>query len=307
MVAALPRYFAHAVTMGGMNQLSGAFASVNSSLSWFVFNYTSLQGFRVVVARLSGLDRAADPPPRTEPSITRTTTKDRALTVTGLALRTPAGRRLAERLSFSVGPGERWLLRGESGVGKSTLMRALAGIWPYGAGSIAVPEGATLLFLAQKNYMPPGTLKAALCYPSEESAFDEATCRQALIDCRLGGYMERLSEVARWGQRLSPGEQQRLAFARAMLHRPDYLFLDESTSALDTATERHLYEMLVERLPDTAILSISHRNTLDAIHSHKMDIVAAEAGPFAAPQTADIAKGESAVEPAPFPPLRAFS
>lgn len=276
MFVVLPRYFSHAITLGGMTRLSSSFAEVQGSLSWFIYNYASLQTYRVMVSRLDSLEQAtrlsAVPRERSPDEIDYVREPRDALCVDNLSLRTPDGRTLVDSINFSVVTGERWLIRGPSGTGKSTLVRALAGIWPYGSGRIEVPDTARVLFLSQKNYVPAGTLKAALCYPSSADAFDDRLCRQALLDCRLTQYAECLDEVARWGHCLSPGEQQRLAFGRALLQRPDYLLLDESTSALDPGTEHYLYEMLVRQLPNTALISISHREALEEFHKHTVRI-----------------------------------
>lgn len=263
MIAALPRYFAHAVSFGGMARLSSAFSTVNQSLSWFIQSYTRLQQYRVVVARLDALDRATDINV-SDAGIDHALEPRREISIDRLILHTPSGRCLSGELSFRVLPGECWQISGESGTGKSTLIRALAGIWPHGSGSIRMPEAARVLMLSQKNYVPTGTLKAALCYPSDESVFSDVRCRQILNDCRLGLYVDRLHDYDRWGHRMSPGEQQRLAVARALLHEPDFLFMDETTSALDTATETHLYHALLRALGQTAFVTISHR-PIDAL------------------------------------------
>ncbi|WP_420992754.1 ABC transporter ATP-binding protein/permease [Cupriavidus sp. 30B13] len=269
----LPRYLAHAITLGDMSMMGSAFTTLVITLSWFIANYQGLQNFRVIVSRLDGLERATSAAGgAAEGRAIAHAAAGQRLVASGLTLATPAGRVLARDLSFELAPGERWLVRGPSGAGKSTLMRALAGIWPYGGGTVTIPHGAKILFLSQKNYLPTGTLKAALCYPSAEDAFPDAVCRQMLTDCQLGHYCGQLEESAPWGHRLSPGEQQRLAIARALLQRPDYLLMDESTSALDLDTERHLYGLLVQRLPNTTLFSISHHTTLGAFHTHVLHV-----------------------------------
>jgi putative ATP-binding cassette transporter len=271
MIAALPKYFAHAIDFGGMTRMGGAFSQVNNSLSWFVNNYTQLQQYRAVVARLTELDHATkSSEEKSGISVVRGSATD--ISVAKLSLRTPDGRKLFDEIDFAVAPGERVLIRGKSGVGKSTVMRAIAGIWPYGTGTIDVPANAKTLVLSQRNYVPSGTLKAALCYPSDVNAFGDEECRQALIDCQLNEYVDRLDEVHRWGALLSPGEQQRLAIARALLHKPDFLFLDESTNATDAATEQHLYKTLIKRLPRTSLVSISHNATLDDFHTRTIRV-----------------------------------
>jgi putative ATP-binding cassette transporter len=259
--ALLPRYLSHQITFGDMTQLSATFSLVASSLQWFITNFVAVQQYRVVVSRLAGLDAAIR-----LSALPRGPDYDRSLadfvSVTDLDLETPQGRTLISGLTLNLHPGERWIVSGPSGAGKSTLLRALAGIWHYGAGQVTLPAHAKLFFLPQKNYIAPGTLKAALCYPAEPHAFDDETCRRALADCQLGQYSDVLDEVARWGHSLSPGEQQRLGFARVLLQQPDYLLLDESTSALDEENESKLYQLITQRL----------HSSLERFHSHALRI-----------------------------------
>lgn len=277
LTSAAQRYFGGEISLGEIMRIVAAFGYVTASLTWFVQNYTTIQLFRVVVGRLHGLELASEEREFVNSDIHRTEGSKCGLTVTDLALRNPQGVLLNESISWTVHPGERWLVRGESGVGKSTLMRAISGIWPYGQGHIDLPSGAQTLFLSQKNYLPSGTLKGALCYPSREEAFSDELCRQTLEDVHLNGYVGRLHEDDRWGQRLSPGEQQRVALGRVLLHRPDYLFLDESTSALDQGTERALLRLLAERLPETAIVFITHRPAPEEFHSRVLAVKATAA------------------------------
>jgi putative ATP-binding cassette transporter len=184
----------------------------------------------------------------------------------------PNGETLASVSDIVVKPGSRWLVRGPSGSGKSTLLRALAGLWPFGNGSIDVPVGARMMFIPQQSYLPEGTLKAALTYPASTEAFSDDDCREALRECRLEHYVDRLQEPDPWWRILSPGEQQRLAAARVLLHKPDYVFLDEATSALDTENEAHLYRLLAEQLPNGAIVSVAHNGSLAQFHQETLDI-----------------------------------
>ena len=163
-------------------------------------------------------------------------------------------------------------------MGKSTLFRALSGIWPFGQGEVQVPQGARLMFLPQRPYMPIGSLREAVAYPAGATGFSDEALRAALDDCLLPGLAARLDEHEHWAQRLSPGEQQRLAFARALLHKPDWLFLDEATSALDTATEQHLYQLIADRLPATTVVSIAHRPTVAAFHARQLHLSAEGTG-----------------------------
>jgi putative ATP-binding cassette transporter len=172
-------------------------------------------------------------------------------------------------VSFDIRPGDTTLISGPSGAGKSTLFRAIAGIWPFGRGEVRVPSGR-VLFLPQKPYLPIGTLREVVSYPMPRSGFSDAALRQALESVELPELAGRLDEVAHWAQALSPGEQQRIAFARALVQKPDWLFLDEATSALDEETEAHLYAVLRERLPGSTVVSVGHRSTLRAFHARRL-------------------------------------
>jgi len=267
-----PRVFSGELSIGNLATLQVTFLLALNSLSWFANSWSNIVVWMAIVKRLDGLDRAIDAPPIEGIVVARR--EQSPLSATDLALNLPNGSALADIDNFSILPAQRWLVRGPSGAGKSTLLRAIAGLWPYGRGRIDQPHGS-LLFLPQKSYLPMGSLKATLAYPAEPDAFSDEACRQALTDCRLGALAHRLADETRWEQQLSPGEQQRLAFARALLIRPDFLFLDESTSALDNATEQHLYQLLLDRLPHTALISVAHRTTLNAFHTHQLHIAAA--------------------------------
>jgi vitamin B12/bleomycin/antimicrobial peptide transport system ATP-binding/permease protein len=189
-----------------------------------------------------------------------------AILIDGVTLQLPAGPTLTGPLSADIRAGQRILVAGPSGCGKSTLFRAIAGIWPYGAGNIEIPNAARLLFLPQKSYLPIGTLRAAIAYPAAENAYKDLAIRHYLELCRLPHLVDKLDDADNWSQRLSPGEQQRVAFVRVLLTRPEVVFLDEATSALDPATEEALYELVLQELPDAAIISIAHRAVVAKYH-----------------------------------------
>ncbi len=180
---------------------------------------------------------------------------------------------LVSTSSFSLRGNERTLLTGPSGAGKSTLFRAIAGIWPFGTGCIAIPANAGLMMLPQRPYFPVGSLKAAIVYPAEADAFDQDRVRDALTSVGLPQLASRLEEEAHWNRMLSLGEQQRLGLARALLHAPQYLFLDEATASLDEDSEAALYHLLQEKMPSTTIISIGHRATLAAFHQRNIMLV----------------------------------
>lgn len=283
-VVAAPRYFAGAFTFGVLMQIVDAFSTVSGSFSWFIDNYGSLVSWRATVNRLREFTRVIQSThmresvsPATEHGGINLHYVDAdTLTTRDLQLALPNGTPLAAISDITVKPGSRWLVRGPSGAGKSTLLRAFAGLWPFGDGAIDAPVGARTMFVPQQTYLPIGTLKAALVYPSAEAAFSDEDCRDVLRLARLDDYVERLSESAHWTRVLSPGEQQRLACARILLHKPDFLFLDEATSALDPANEAHVYRLLTERLPKAAIMSVAHRESLVALHGEVLDIERAD-------------------------------
>jgi vitamin B12/bleomycin/antimicrobial peptide transport system ATP-binding/permease protein len=266
-----PRVLAGAMTVGTVTSLQLLFGQTLAKLNWLANSWSGIVEWLAVVRRLKEMDSAIDQLPAA--GIEMGAAENAVLSTHNLALALPDGCALTTVGDLRMQPGQRWLVRGPSGTGKSTLLRAIAGLWPHGAGRIEPPLGR-LMFLPQKNYLPWDTLKVVLTYPRPADAYDDEVCRQTLIDCRLPALANRLHEQTRWNMRLSPGEQQRLAFARALLSKPDFLFLDESTSALDIETERHLYQLLLERLPDTTLVSVAHRPTLEEFHTHGLDLSA---------------------------------
>ncbi|MDX3971737.1 MAG: ABC transporter ATP-binding protein/permease [Bradyrhizobium sp.] len=276
-VLVAPAFFAKKIQLGDMMQTASAFSSVQGALSFFVTAYRSLAEWRSIVARLDGFEMSVDSAanlPAHEPAI--------ALEVTGagghieleqLCVNLPNGTPLVAAKAFTIQTSERVLVTGPSGSGKSTLFRAIAGIWPFGTGTVVIPEKAKLMMLPQRPYFPVGMLRDAIVYPAAPGAFDAAQVRDALIAVGLPDLSERLEEDGHWNRMLSLGEQQRLGLARALLHVPDYLFLDEATASLDEPSEARLYRLLVEKLPQATIVSIGHRSTLDAFHTRKVALV----------------------------------
>jgi putative ATP-binding cassette transporter len=266
------RFFSGAIPLGGLTQIASAFGQVQTSLSWFVNMYGTLANWKASVDRLLTFHRAleetaADQARHDALDVQR----DGEPTVRAehLDLVLPNGRVILADTGFTIAPGERIVVAGASGSGKSTLFRALAGIWPFGRGRVRFPGNARVLFLPQKPYSPIGSLRDAVTYPGAADDFGDAAIRAALVDVGLGALLERLDERQNWSLQLSGGEQQRLAIARTLLHRPDWLFLDEATAALDEASERHLYGLLEQRLAGATIVSIAHRPTVAAFHRRR--------------------------------------
>jgi putative ATP-binding cassette transporter len=259
MAAAAPRYFAGAIQLGDLFQIGSVFGQVQGPLSWVVASYGDLVALRATVARLHGFKEAvaaARAASLTGPQLTQ---EGAALTFENLTLSLPDGRKLIENQFLSLPAGEPVLLTGPSGAGKSTLFRAIAGIWPFGSGAVSRPAG-TALFLPQKPYFPLGSLKRAVAYPALEDSVTDDAVRAALANAELPLLIDRLTDIENWGQNLSGGEQQRLAIARALLTKPDWLFLDEATSALDAPTATRIHQALLDHLPGTTIIAITHRD-----------------------------------------------
>lgn len=299
LLVAAPRYFSGKLTLGGLMQINSAFGQVQGALSWFVDSYATLVGWKAAANRLIDFQEAMRVAERQDLSsegpgdievVPSADKSEQNITLSGLALalpvqggfgvdngggdlhRHPRQRQLVAPFSLSIAPGERWLVNGPSGCGKSVLFRALAGIWPYGTGRITMPHKRTL-FLPQRSYLPIGTLADALSYPDAGNAHSRETLVAVLRQARLGFLTKYLDVFDNWSLRLSPGEQQRLAFARALLQKPDYLFLDEATSALDEETEGAMYRLMVDELPNAAIVSIAHRSTVAAFHGRRLRYV----------------------------------
>jgi vitamin B12/bleomycin/antimicrobial peptide transport system ATP-binding/permease protein len=292
-VLVAPAYFADKIQLGGMMQTASAFGSVQKALSFFVSIYRALAEWRAVVARLDGFEMAIASAATLATGagsidVVASTGSDK-IELQKLLVRLPNGTPLVSADSFSIRGNERTLVTGPSGSGKSTLFRAIAGIWPFGTGSIAIPASATLMMLPQRPYFPVGSLQAAIVYPAEVGAFSSDRVRDVLISVGLPQLASQLEEEAHWNRMLSLGEQQRLGLARALLHAPQYLFLDEATASLDEASEARLYHLLEEKLPATTIVSIGHRSTLEAFHQRNA-VLARDGDQFALQDRSEGAK-----------------
>lgn len=268
LVVILPSYLSKQIGLGLLSQIPMVFGQVQGSLSWFVTNYfggsspgaAGLVNWRATVSRLYGFREAMDAARAASTTGPQLGTAEAALMFNDLTLTLPDGRKLLEHASLTLPPGEKVTFTGPSGAGKSTLFRAIAGIWPFGAGSVTPPSG-TLLFLPQKPYFPLGSLKRSLTYPLPEDSITDEAALDALTALNLAQLAPQLHEIHNWGLSLSGGEQQRLALARAIIAKPDWLFLDEATSALDPTLATQVQTTLSQRLPNTTIVAISHHDT----------------------------------------------
>ncbi|MEI6724031.1 MAG: ABC transporter ATP-binding protein/permease, partial [Betaproteobacteria bacterium] len=271
-VVSAPRYFSGAAPLGSIFQTASAFGQVQGALSWFIGAYPSFANWRATVERLTGfteaLARARAEADRLDGD--RLEGEDAGLTLENLVISLPQGRPLLGDTSLRLAPGESVFVTGPSGSGKSTLFRSIAGIWPYWKGRILLPKGARLLFLPQKAYLPIGTLKNAIAYPAQADAVSDAEVTEALVAVGLGALQGDLARDENWGQVLSGGEQQRVAFARALINRPEWLFLDEASAALPEQAQAEMYSLMRERLPQTTLVSIGHRESLAQFHQRRL-------------------------------------
>jgi putative ATP-binding cassette transporter len=274
IIVAAPQYFAGLIQLGTLTQTADAFAQVQQSLSWFVDTYPRLAAWKAVVDRLTtfGEAMAKAKAAQRESGFEVEPSEQPELSLAAVGVQLPNGAPLLEDVNVTVRRGQSTVVRGPSGSGKTTLFRVLAGLWPFGQGRISTPLEGRVLFLPQKPYLPVGTLKDVLCYPDQLDLHTDAECAEVLDACGLGHLGPRLNETTNWSLVLSGGEQQRVAFARALLYRPEWLFLDEATSALDEAAERKMYGLVKQRLPGTTLVSVAHRQTVAAFHDRQLVI-----------------------------------
>lgn len=266
IVVAAPRYFAGKVPLGVLTQTAGAFGEVQGAMSWFVDSYSTIATWRATVERLITFWRAIEAArAHAFEGVHAEAAGNDAYELRQATIALPDGQKLLDRADLTLTPGTPVLVTGRSGSGKSTLFRAFAGIWPFGGGGVRRPQGRSL-FLPQRPYLPLGTLRHAVAYPSAANSFSDAEVRQALTEAGLGHMLPRIDEEDNWSLRLSGGEQQRLALARALLAKPDWLFLDEAMASLDPAAEARMYDAMRRLLPNTTVVSIEHRPAATGFH-----------------------------------------
>jgi vitamin B12/bleomycin/antimicrobial peptide transport system ATP-binding/permease protein len=275
-LVAAPKYFGKAIEFGGIQQIATAFDQVQTSLSFIVNSYSDIAELQAVMARLTQFEHRSRVVRSETPDIAIVRGVGDGLSVSHLDLRLPSGATLREDINLDVPASSRLLIMGATGAGKSTLLRAISGLWPFGKGRIST-SAKKPLFLPQRPYIPLGTLREAILYPYQPDHLGNADLAAALQQVGLGRFVDELDREDNWAQRLSGGEQQRLAFARILVHGPDMVFLDEATSPLDEQSEAALYR-LIEAMPDRpTLISIGHRSTLKPLHDKVFELDAAMA------------------------------
>jgi putative ATP-binding cassette transporter len=281
LVLQAPRFFAGQISLGDIQQTASAFSQVEAALSFFRLAYDDFASFRATLIRLDGL-LDADAEARELPSAELVEAP--GLSVAGLTVRLPDDRPLIEDLDVDLTAGDTLLVTGRSGSGKTTLMRGLADLWPFTEGTVRRPQGRESFFLAQQPYVPLGSLRAGLTYPAAADTLADDRAAAVLRQVQLPHLADRLDDETDWARRLSPGEMQRLNFARVLLARPEVVFLDEATSAVDEGMEAALYELLRAELPDAILVSVGHRSTLSRFHSRQLELVGEGAWEISTPR-----------------------
>jgi putative ATP-binding cassette transporter len=283
LIVALPRYLAGEIQLGGLMQTAQAFSSVQWALSWLIDNFPKFADWRASTNRvvhlhvaLTGLEASIEATESERIKVHPASTDDR-LIMRELGVARPDGVMLVAEAEVEIRRPERVLIRGQSGSGKSTIMRAVAGVWPWGRGAIHLPTGK-ITFMPQKPYFPLGTLRDALHYPEAPEGITDDLLKEMLHKVGLDHLRDRLDETERWDQLLSGGEQQRVAFARTLIHKPEWIFMDEATSALDEAGQENVMKLLIEELPETSVVSIGHRPGLELFHTRELTLVQGEEG-----------------------------
>ena len=273
LVIQAPRLFKGQIDLGDVTQSSSAFGSIHDSLSFFRNAYDSFAAYRAAIIRLHGLvetNQAA----RELPTLTTVDSHDGSVELKRVEVRTPSGAQLVDPLDVRLEPGETLVITGRSGAGKTTLLRSLAQLWPYTSGTLCRPtEDHATMFLSQMPYVPLGDLRTVVSYPANSGEISDENLMRALSQVALSHLSNRLNDVQDWAKVLSPGEQQRIAFARVLLTRPRAVFLDESTSALDEGLEFALYDLVRTELPNTILVSVSHRHTVEQHHTRHLELL----------------------------------
>ena len=268
-----PRFLAGEIKLGDMTQSASAFGSIQDGLSFFRNAYDQFAGYRAAIIRLHGLV-VANEEGRALPEVTTAACVDGTVELDDVEVRTPDGKQLVKPIDMRLEIGDTLVITGPSGSGKTTLLRSLAELWPFCSGTLTRPCGPNeTMFLSQLPYVPLGDLRAVVTYPSQEGSIDDRTLRHTLQKVALPHLVDRLDDVQDWAKVLSPGEQQRIAFARILLTKPKVVFCDEATSALDEGLEFICYNLVRTELPDTILVSVSHRRTVEQHHTHELELL----------------------------------
>ncbi|GLS18481.1 ATP-binding protein [Labrys miyagiensis] len=281
LVLLAPAYFAtESMKFGDLQQTSDAFTNVQSSVSFFITSYATLAVFKAIIDRLTTFDHAIEQADAARNDGVEVVPAKGVAAISGdnVDVRLPTGERLLNKLAFALRKGERTLVTGESGAGKTTLFRVLAGIWPYGKGRVTLPRDESVMLLPQQPYFPLGTLAGAMAYPLPAGTFSTEQFSKALEQVGLPQWSDKLEASENWSSVLSGGEKQRISVARAILRKPAWLLLDEATSAMDEENEGGLYNLLRQALPDTTVVSIGHRSSLAKLHDRRLGIVKGDDG-----------------------------
>jgi vitamin B12/bleomycin/antimicrobial peptide transport system ATP-binding/permease protein len=269
IVIAAPRYFTKAIKLGDLIQIMSAFASVQESLSYFISTFHSLSSWRAVINRLNGFNLNLDETKALTAIPIEAGTS--YLQIKSLTINLPSQQTLLTNISLNLNAGDRLLIQGKSGVGKTTLLRTIAGLWHFASGHIYQKPGLTSLFISQKPYIPSNSLKDSLCYPTiSPGILHDSEIAIILTKCKLSHLNTELNVSTQWGNKLSIGEQQKIAFCRILINRPDIIYLDEATSALDEETEAVMYQTLIQELPQSVIISVGHRSTIKKWHTQEL-------------------------------------
>ena len=275
LLVALPNYFDKVFLLGGLMQSIRAFGSVQESLSFIVNSYTNIAQWQAVAKRLTTFVNHmsdAEEIAEKENQLVLSEHAEPTIVAKNVTIKTPRVEVLLSAINEKFIHGQNYLLKGSSGIGKSTFVRSLAGIWPYASGEVTFPKNHKVMYLPQRPYMPIGTLLEAILFPDNIQPHLEKDLSRVLKDCNLEKLIPRLRESASWSEQLSPGEQQRITFARILLHQPDWVFLDEATSMLDIENEKRMYDPLKTQLPNCSLVSVGHRPSLDGFHDHVIDM-----------------------------------
>ncbi len=275
LLVALPNYFNKVFKLGGLIQTLQAFNKIQDALSFIVNSYTRIAEWQAVVRRLlTFINHMHDVEVHAveRDHFHHGVQPEDKIVLRNVSVYTPKNEKLLEGVNTEFVHGEHYLIKGHSGLGKSTLVRVIAGIWPYGSGEILLPAKQNIMYLPQKPYMPIGTLSDALLFPDDIDSLSPDTLKKLLEDVNLPELTNQLNYATMWSEHLSPGELQRIAFIRVLIHKPDWVFLDETTSALDLESEKHVYSLLKSRLPNCTIVSVGHRPSLEAYHTKCIDL-----------------------------------